>query len=106
MNLEERNVRFEFTNQNPLGSPGGMTDVDTSGTSSAIITAKPLGEHRHVNIPETRNSDQDLLLQVPIDVAVKEPRPGVVGLEPDRNIVVRAANAYDVAHNWVVKVVC
>ena len=42
---------------------------------------------------------------MPIDVAVKEPRPRVVGLEPDRDIIVRAADAHNVAHDWVVKIV-
>ena len=36
---------------------------------------------------------------------MKEPRPRVVSLEPDRDIIVRAANAYDVSHDWVVEVV-
>jgi hypothetical protein len=42
---------------------------------------------------------------VPIDVAVEEPRPRVVGLEPDRDIIVHVADAYDVTYNRVVKVV-
>ena len=36
---------------------------------------------------------------------MKEPRPRVVSLEPDRDIIVRATNVYDVAHDWVVEVV-
>ena len=42
---------------------------------------------------------------MPIDVAVKEPRPRVVGLEPDRDIIVRVAEADNVAHDGVVVVV-
>ena len=36
---------------------------------------------------------------------MKEPRTRVVSLEPDRDIIVRATNAYDVSHDWVVEVV-
>ena len=43
--------------------------------------------------------------QVPVDVAVEEPRAGVVGIEPDRDIVARAADAHDVADDGVHKVV-
>jgi hypothetical protein len=42
---------------------------------------------------------------VPIDVAVKEPRTRVVSLEPDRDIIIRAAETYDVAYDGVVIVV-
>jgi hypothetical protein len=52
-----------------------------------------------------RRSDQDSLLQVPIDVAVHEPWTGVVSLEPDRNIIIRAAEAYNVAYDGVYIVV-
>ena len=105
MNLEERNVPLNFENKNPLDLPGGMTDVGTAATSSAIITAKPLGEHRHINMRRRRKLDKDSLLQVPIDVAVKEPRPRVVSLEPDRDFIVQATNAYNVAYDWVIEVV-
>ena len=43
--------------------------------------------------------------QVPIDVAVEEPGTGVVGEEPDRDIVARVADAHDVADDGVYKVV-
>ena len=36
---------------------------------------------------------------------MKEPWPRVISLEPDCDIIVCAANAYDVAHDWVVEVV-
>ena len=36
---------------------------------------------------------------------MKEPWTRVVSLEPDRDIIVRATNVYDVAHDWVVEVV-
>ena len=42
---------------------------------------------------------------MPIDVAVKEPRPRVVSLEPDRDIIIRVAEADNVAHDRVVVVV-
>ena len=47
----------------------------------------------------------DSLCQVPIDMAVEEPRARVVSYEPERNIIGRAASAYDVAHNGIVEVV-
>ena len=79
--------------------------MDTSGTSSAITTAKPLGEHRYVNKRKRRKSDEDSLRQVPIDVAVKEPRPRIVSLESDRDIIIREAEADHVTHDGVVVVV-
>jgi hypothetical protein len=42
---------------------------------------------------------------VPINVAVEEPRTRVVSHESDRDIIIRAPDAYDVAHNGVVEVV-
>jgi hypothetical protein len=42
---------------------------------------------------------------VPINVAVEEPRTRVVGLETDRDIIVRVTDADDVAHDGVVEVV-
>ena len=36
---------------------------------------------------------------------MEEPRPRVVSLEPDRDIIVRVANVYDVTQDWVVEVV-
>ena len=50
----------------------------------------------------TRNN---LRPQVPVDVAVEEPRTGIVGEEPDRDIVARDAVAHDVADDGVYKVV-
>ena len=85
-----------------LGSPGGWTVVDTSGTSSANTTAKPLGE---TYINTRKRNWLDSRLQVPIDVAVEEPRARVVSPEPERNIIGRGAGAYDVAHDGVVEVV-
>jgi hypothetical protein len=48
---------------------------------------------------------RDSLLQVPIDMAVEEPRARVVSHEPNRDVIVRGADAYDVAHDGVVIVV-
>ena len=42
---------------------------------------------------------------MPINVAVEEPRAGVVGEEPDCDIVARVADAHDVADDGVYKVV-
>jgi len=52
-----------------------------------------------------RKYHREALLQVPIDVAVEEPRAGVVSHEPNRNVIVCGADAHDVAHDGVVKVV-
>ena len=43
--------------------------------------------------------------QVPVNVAVEEPRARVVREEPDRDIVTRLADAYDIADDGVLKVV-
>ena len=42
---------------------------------------------------------------MPIDVAVEEPRARVISHEPNRNVIVSGADAYDVAHDRVVKAV-
>jgi hypothetical protein len=47
----------------------------------------------------------DLLFQVPIDVAVEEPRARVVSHEPDRDIIGFDAYVHDVAYDGVVEVV-
>jgi hypothetical protein len=44
-------------------------------------------------------------VQVPIDVAVEEPRARVVREEPDRDIISGVADAHDVADNGVHEVV-
>jgi len=43
--------------------------------------------------------------QVPVDVAVEEPGTGVVGEEPDRDIVAHVTDAHDVTDDGVYKVV-
>jgi len=43
--------------------------------------------------------------QVPVNVAMEEPRARVVGVEPDRDIVAGIADAHDVADDGVHKVV-
>jgi len=43
--------------------------------------------------------------QVPVDVAVEEPRAGVVGKEPDRDVVARIADGHDIADDGAHKVV-
>lgn len=42
---------------------------------------------------------------MPVDVAVEEPRTGVVGEEPDRDIVALVADADNVADDGIYKVV-
>jgi hypothetical protein len=44
-------------------------------------------------------------VQVPINVAVEEPRARVVGEEPDRDTIALNADTHDVADDRVVKVV-
>jgi len=44
-------------------------------------------------------------LQVPVDVAVQEPRSRVVSEEPDRHIIPRTSHAHDIADHRVVIVV-
>jgi hypothetical protein len=44
-------------------------------------------------------------VQVPINVAVEEPRARVVGEEPDRDIIASVADAHDVADDRVFEVV-
>jgi hypothetical protein len=56
--------------------------------------------HRYV---QGKRPGGDSPFQVPIDVAVEEPRTGVVSEESNRDIIVRGdvAHADDVAHNGV-----
>jgi hypothetical protein len=42
---------------------------------------------------------------MPVDVAVEEPRAGVVGKEPDRDVIAHVADAHDIADDGVHKVV-
>jgi hypothetical protein len=43
---------------------------------------------------------------VPVDVAVEEPRAGIVGDEPNCDIIPSETNAHNISNNRVVKVVC
>ena len=43
--------------------------------------------------------------QVPVNVAVEEPRAGVIREEPDSDVIAGVADAYNVADNGVHKVV-
>jgi hypothetical protein len=45
-------------------------------------------------------------VQVPVDVAVEEPRAGVVREEPDCNVITGVADAHDIAEDRIIKVVC
>lgn len=42
---------------------------------------------------------------MPVDVAMQEPRAGVIGNEPDGDVICSAARAHDVAHRRVGEVV-
>jgi hypothetical protein len=46
-----------------------------------------------------------LLFQVPINVAVEEPRARIVSDESDRDVIVIVPDAHDVANDGVVKVI-
>jgi len=48
----------------------------------------------------------ETFFQVPINVAVEEPRARVVSHEPDRDTIVSAADAYDIADDRILEVVC
>ena len=48
----------------------------------------------------------DSPFQVPIDVAVQEPRARIVSEEPDCHIIPRISHAHDIADNRVNIVVC
>jgi hypothetical protein len=43
---------------------------------------------------------------VPINVAVEEPRAGIVGEETNCDIIPRVTNTHDISNNRVLKVVC
>ena len=78
-----------------------------SGTSSAKTTAKPLwGKITSACAKRSQGTKGNhVRAQVPVDVAVEEPRAGVVGEEPDGDIVAHVAVAHDVADDGVYKVV-
>jgi hypothetical protein len=44
--------------------------------------------------------------KVPVIVAVEDPRARVVREKSDRDLIASAADAYDVADNGIIKVVC
>ena len=92
-----------FTSVDQVNVPVVMSCCGTSGTSSAKTTAKPLGWR--VRIKTYRRMDHERV-QVPINVAVEEPRARIVSKEPDRDIIAIAAHAHDVANDRIIKVVC
>ena len=49
--------------------------------------------------------DNDRRLQVPVDVAVKEPGPRVVRKEPNRNFVFIISHTHDIPDNRIDEVV-
>ena len=56
---------------------------------------------------ENTEVEEGIRVQIPVDVAVEEPRARVVGLEADGDLIicVASANAYNVAHHRVDPVV-
>ena len=85
--------------------PVTLNAVGMSGTSSAKITAKPLNRAPHQCKHHHNKWRYDGLGQVPIDVAVEEPRTRVVGEETDGDIVARVADAHDVTDYGIHEVV-
>ena len=76
-----------------------------SGTSSAKITAKPLNRAPHKYKNHHDKWGYDGLGQVPIDMAVEEPRTRVVGKETDGDIVARIADTHDITDYGIDEVV-
>ena len=76
-----------------------------SGTSSAKTTAKPLKSAPHKYKSHHNRWTYDGLGQVPIDVAVEEPRTRVVGKETDGDIVACIADTHDVTDYGINEVV-
>jgi hypothetical protein len=85
--------------------PVTLNAVGVSGTSSAKTTAKPLNGEPHQYKNHKNKWRYDGLGQVPIDVAVEQPRTRVVGEEADSNIVTGIADAHDVADYGIDEVV-
>lgn len=76
-----------------------------SGTSSAKTTAKPLNRmpYQYENCCIRWRHDE--LCQVPINVAVEEPHPRVIGGKAERDIVASIADAHDIADYGIDEVV-
>ena len=85
--------------------PVTLNAVGMSGTSSAKTTAKPLKSAPHKYKSHHNRWTYDGLGQVPIDVAVEEPRTRVVGKETDSDIVACIADTHDVTDYGINEVV-
>jgi hypothetical protein len=44
-------------------------------------------------------------IQVPVDVAMEDPRSSIVREEPDRHFIPSSTNSYDISNNRVIEVV-
>jgi hypothetical protein len=80
--------------------PRHVRDILGKDDSKATRLAR---QHKSTII--TYRSTDHERAQVPVDVAVEEPRTGVVREEPDRDIIASVADGYDIADDWVHKVV-
>ena len=58
-----------------------------------------------INLGRGGKQKNDGRIQVPVNVAVEEPRAGVVREEADRDIVTGVADAHDVPNHGIVEVV-
>ena len=85
--------------------PVTLNAVGVSGTSSAKTTAKPLNRVPHQYNNHDNRWRYDELGQVPIDVAVEEPRTRVVGEEADGDIIGRVADTHNIANYRIDEVV-
>jgi hypothetical protein len=73
-------------------SPGTGSVNCTSETSSAKTAPKPLGRTTTISL-DPWTASKHLPVEMPIDMAVKNPRPRVIGHKPNRNFVSCSTNA-------------
>jgi hypothetical protein len=82
--------------------PGGTSVDDISGISSAKTTAKPLEQ----TLFSASVDDSDHLRgEMPVNMAMEEPRPGVIGHKTNRDIISLIADADYVTQDRVVPVI-
>ena len=85
-------------------SPEGISVDGMSGISSAKITAKPL--KRITLLSEFVDESENLRGEMPINMAMEEPRPRVIGHKTNCNFIIRRiANADYVTNYRVVPVI-
>ena len=85
--------------------PGGASTLGISGTSSAKTTAKPLKQNPHQYDQQDTRRRYDERFQVPVDVAVEEPRAGVIGEEANCDKIPGVTQIHNIPNNGVVEIV-